>query len=80
MRALCTKENLTRVLEIAVRISARHHSLPILQAVRMEAKNGVIELRATNLEIGLIASIPAEVKEEGVVKRPRRATTTTRKK
>ncbi len=67
MHALCTKENLTKVLEIAVRISARHHSLPILQAVCIEAKNSTLEIRATNLEIGLIATISAEVKEEGVV-------------
>lgn len=67
MHALCTKENLTKVLEIAVRISARHHSLPILQAVRIEAKGSSIEVRATNLEIGLIAKIDAEVREEGVV-------------
>lgn len=67
MHALCTKENLTKVLEIAVRISARHHSLPILQAVRIEAKDTVLEIRSTNLEIGLIAKIDAEVKEVGVV-------------
>ena len=67
MKALCIKENLQRVLETAVRISARHHTLAILQTVRIEAKENTLEVRATNLEIGLIAQTEATVSGVGVV-------------
>jgi len=67
MKALCTKEKLQHLLETAVRISARHHTLAILQSVRIEAKTNTLEIRATNLEIGLIANTEADVSTEGIV-------------
>ena len=66
MKAVCKKEVLQKALEIAVRIASRHHTLPVLQGVYLEAKANVLEIRATNLEIGLIIKIPADITEEGV--------------
>lgn len=67
MQAVCKKEDIAKLLEIAVRISARHHSLPILQCVYLEVKDSNFEIRATNLEIGFIGSIKIEKGENGVV-------------
>jgi DNA polymerase-3 subunit beta len=67
MHALCTKEGIQKALEVAVRISARNHSLPILQSVRLEVVDGALEIRATNLELGFIARIKVDMKEVGVV-------------
>lgn len=70
MKAVCRKDELLKALDIAVRIAAKHHTLPILSTVRIEVRDGQVELRATNLEIGCIARIKAEVSEDGIVSVP----------
>jgi DNA polymerase-3 subunit beta len=67
MHAVCTKEGIQKALEVAVRISARNHALPILQSVRLGVKNGVLEVRATNLELGFVAKLTVEEKTAGTV-------------
>ncbi len=61
---------LTKALELVGRISTKHITLPILQCVRLEAKDGVIKLQATNLEISIEVVIEGSVIEEGVVAVP----------
>lgn len=61
---------LTKALELVGRISTRHITLPVLQCVRMEAKNGVITLQATNLEISIEVPIQGKVIEDGLVAVP----------
>jgi DNA polymerase-3 subunit beta len=52
-------------------MSARNHALPILQTIRIEGTNdGHIDIRATNLELGVIIRIEAEVVEPGVIAVP----------
>jgi DNA polymerase-3 subunit beta len=63
-------EQLTRALELVGRISTKHVTLPVLQCVRLEAKDGIITIQATNLEISLEATIEGSVSEEGVVAVP----------
>ena len=63
-------KQLTEALELVGRISKKHVTLPVLQCVRMEAKDGVITLQATNLEISIEIPLDGEVVEEGVVAVP----------
>jgi DNA polymerase III subunit beta len=66
MKALCIKEDLSRILDIAGRISARNHALPILQTVRIEVSQNTADIRATNLELGLIGTMSVKDSEDGV--------------
>ncbi|MCD5381616.1 MAG: DNA polymerase III subunit beta [Candidatus Pacebacteria bacterium] len=61
---------LTQSLELISRISTKHITLPILQCVRLEAKDGKIKLQATNLEISIEVPVEGVVMEEGVVAVP----------
>lgn len=61
---------LIQALELIGRISTKHITLPILQCVRLEAKDGLIKLQATNLEISIEVLIPGTIIEEGVVAVP----------
>lgn len=61
---------LTHALELVGRISTKHITLPILQCVRLEAKDGLIKIQATNLEISIEVLIPGTIIEEGVVAVP----------
>ena len=45
--------DLQKALELVGRISTKHVTLPVLQCVRIEAKENEISLQATNLEISL---------------------------
>lgn len=58
---------LKEILELTARVSTKHLTLPILQCVLLDVKNGTLTIRATNLEIGIEGSISVEQKEEGVV-------------
>lgn len=61
---------LVRSLELIGKISTRSATLPVLQCVRIEAKDGVTTLEATNLEITISVPIAATIIEEGVVAVP----------
>lgn len=61
---------LLEAMELVSRISTRHVTLPILQCVRLEAKNKLITIQATNLEISIEIPIEGVVLEEGVVAVP----------
>lgn len=63
------KELLTK-LELAQKISTKHATLPVLQCVLLQAEGDTLVIKATNLEIGLEATIPATVEEVGGVAVP----------
>jgi DNA polymerase-3 subunit beta len=63
-------DELTKALELIGRISTKHITLPVLQCVRLEAKQGSITLQATNLEISIEIPISGTITEEGVVAIP----------
>ncbi|MDB9944437.1 DNA polymerase III subunit beta [bacterium] len=60
-------EKFKKVLEIVSRVSTKHLTLPVLQCVYLEAGTNTLSVKATNLEIGIEDSVPATVKETGVV-------------
>lgn len=70
MHITVTTENFQKKLELVARVSTKHVTLPVLQCVLLEATNGSVIVKATNLEIGIEASVEATVEEEGVVAVP----------
>lgn len=63
-------QELRTILETTSRVSTKHITLPVLQCVLLEVKNGVLTVKATNLEIGIEATITATVTTEGTVAVP----------
>ncbi len=61
---------LIKALELISRVSTKNLTLPILQCVKIEVKNGTIILQATNLEINISIPINGTIIEEGVVAVP----------
>lgn len=70
MKFTCTQENLKRALSIVERVTSKNTTLPILENILMETKGGLIQLSATNLEIGIITSFGAKIDIEGKVALP----------
>jgi len=63
-------EEFKEALELVGRVSTKHVTLPVLQCVLIEVKNGKGVLKATNLEIGIEVPIAVSIEEEGVVAVP----------
>lgn len=57
-------------LELASRVSVKHVTLPVLQCVLIEAENDTLTLRTTNLELGIEASMAANVAKAGAIAVP----------
>jgi DNA polymerase-3 subunit beta len=70
MHVTINTEELLKCLELVSRISTKHITLPILQCVLLEAKGNKCTLRATNLELGVEATVAGKVEEEGIVAVP----------
>ena len=66
MKLSCTQENLAMGLSLVGPVASKGGTLPILQNIMLEAKDGALELKATNLEIGVTVRIRGKVEEEGV--------------
>jgi len=67
MNILCKKDDLLKIISKADKITSKNLSLPVLQGIYVEAKNGEILIRATNLDVGFEAKIKASIKKEGSV-------------
>lgn len=65
MKFTCVKENLAQGLQTVMHVSSKNVTLPILNNVLIKAKEGVVELVSTNLEIAIIAEIRAKVDTVG---------------
>ena len=60
-----TKEDLTTGLQIVQNVVGTRSTLPILSNVLLVAGENSLELRATDLEVSIHASVPATVEREG---------------
>jgi DNA polymerase-3 subunit beta len=67
MKFTCTQENLNQGLSKVQAIAGQATSLPILKNIFLQAKNGSLKLKATDLEIGITAQIRGKVEKEGSV-------------
>ena len=65
MKLSCTQENLLAGLAFVYPIATRAGTLPILQNLLLEAKEGELKIRGTNLEIGVTARVRGKIIEEG---------------
>lgn len=61
------KADLLREMSRAQGVVERKNTIPILANVLLRADQGMIEFRATDLEVGLRTSCPAEVKASGSI-------------
>ncbi|MDZ7726540.1 MAG: DNA polymerase III subunit beta [Candidatus Campbellbacteria bacterium] len=67
MKIECVQTKLADALRKTERIAGKHASLPILSSVLLEAKDGILLVKSTNLELGIEISLPVKVEKEGVV-------------
>lgn len=70
MEITIPQEQLLKALELVGRISSRNVTLPVLQCVKIEAKDSHITIQATNLEINISIPVVGTITEEGVVAVP----------
>ncbi len=67
MKISTTKEQLLYGISLAEKVTGKKESLPVLSSILLEAKNGHLILRSTNLEAGIEIIIPASIENDGVV-------------
>lgn len=65
MKFNCSSETLAQKLAAVSHAVSSKASLPVLSHILLEAKGSTVTLSATNLEISIKTSLPAEVKEAG---------------
>lgn len=67
MKLQCVKSELANALQIVSKAVATKPQTPILSGIYLKASEGVLELQATNYEIGIIARIDADIEEPGEI-------------
>lgn len=70
MKIKVSKETMLKALQKVGNIVNSRNTLPVLANILMEAKDGEVSLAATDLEIRLETTIPAEVTEPGATTLP----------
>lgn len=70
MNIIVIKEKLKEALDIIIRASGDHPTLPVLKNVLIEAKDDKITLTATNLEIGMRYDLSGKISKGGGVTVP----------
>lgn len=73
MKFICTQSNLVRGLARVVPAAGRNKQLPILEHVLLRLGEGVLTLTATDLDVGIQATVPGKVEDEGVCTVPARS-------
>ena len=70
MKAECVRERLRAAVALVEKITGKHLSLPVLNAILVEATSDQLVLKATNLDLGIELSVPATVEKKGIVAVP----------
>src|SRR6185503_17452572 len=70
MNIIVIKDKLKEVVDVVSRVSGNHPTLSILKNILIEAKEGVIQCTATNLEMGIQHRLAGKITEEGSVTVP----------
>jgi len=65
MKFTCLQENFNKALSNVSHIASRSATLPILNNVLLEVKDGLINLSSTNLEIGIKTHLRGKIEKEG---------------
>ncbi len=74
MKIEAVKEQLEEALSKADKIAGKNSSLPVLSGFYLEARNNLLTVRATNLDLGISVTVPVKVTEPGVVVVPAHST------
>lgn len=72
MKCLCEKQELQSAVSTVSRLVAARATLPVLQAIYLEAKEGTLLLRTTDLEQTTEVRVSADVQAEGSIAVPAR--------
>ncbi len=67
MKIECIKEKILDAVSKAERFTGRNATLPTLSGILLEASEGELKIKATNLDLGVEISIPCKVLKEGKV-------------
>ena len=65
MKLSCTQENLADALSQVCPIATKGGTLPILSNILLSTNEGVLKISATNLEIGITATVRGKIEAEG---------------
>src|SRR3989344_1839723 len=72
MNITCSHTRLRSALEYCERVIARHLTLPVLSNVLLKAENNKLTISATNLEIGIVTTLPCKTEAGGELTVPAR--------
>lgn len=67
MKISCLKNDLKKAVLFCEKISSKNINMPILSNILINTEEGELKLIATNLELGVIISIPAKTEKEGKI-------------
>lgn len=68
MRIECSKENLIDTISLAEKTTGKNLTLPVLGCLLLDGmEDGVLKIRATNIDLGIEIRVPAKVIEKGIV-------------
>lgn len=70
MKFFCLQQDILPSIQSVARSVGVHATLPVLGNIMISAKNGKLQLSATNLEIGVIRQVNVEIEEEGEITVP----------
>jgi len=67
MQLVLLKENLKETLKITVKCCGKSVSFPILENIYLETKENLLELKATDLELGIYNYVLSKIQQKGEV-------------
>src|SRR5947207_2749629 len=67
LRITCAKDELARALGVVARALSTRSSVQILSGILLEARDGDLQLAATDMELSLRASLSAQVDGDGAI-------------
>jgi len=70
MKLDCLKKDFEEAVEITSRIISNSATLPVLSCIILDVKEEKVELRATNLELGIKKTFSADISKKGIVAIP----------
>lgn len=67
MKIECVKEKLSEAVFRTEKIASKNSTLPVLKCLLFNADKGTLEIKATNLDVGVECFVPVKVEEGGKV-------------
>jgi DNA polymerase-3 subunit beta len=70
MKIEAPKKKIQEIIGRTEKVTERNATLPVLKCLRIEAKDKMLTVKATNLDLGIEMHVPVTILEEGVVAVP----------